>query len=175
MRGLQPDGGRLELTEISVARRQELGVFSGLALQAATLPWWAALVLALLSYFGCHAAAGMTVAASEQPTAGVYIKTLASALQYLLPLLFVLAAGLSVYGRQLQAKRLASEQAANEPSKLRSAPRPPAKRSSGTSTYMACPKCGAMMVQRAHEQGPDAGKPYWGCSRAPLCKETLSL
>lgn len=158
-----------------MAGRQGQGLFGNLAMQAAVLPWWAALILAVLCYAGCHALAGMAVPASEQPTAQVYIKTLATALQYLLPLLLVAAAAFSVLGRRMQVRQQAAEQAAREMSQLRSAPRPPARRSMGTSTYMACPKCGALMVQKTHGSGPNAGKPYWACSKAPLCQETLSL
>lgn len=158
-----------------MAGRQKPGGARGLALQAAALPWWLALALAVLAYLGCHALAGMTVEASEQPTAPIYIKTLATALQYLLPLALVVAAGLSFYGRGLRTQSQTSGQAASETPRIRSAPLPPAKRSVGTSTYMACPKCGALMVQRTRKEGPEAGKPYWVCSKAPLCQETLSL
>ncbi len=156
-----------------MAQRQGQGVLSGLIEQAAMLPWWAALLLAVLSYVGCHALAGMSVAASEQPTAAVYIKTLAVALQYLLPLLFVILAGLSAYGRSLKKQQAAEAQAAREPAAPRARPRSPQR--AGTSTFMACPKCGSLMVQRTVQEGPDAGKLYWGCTKAPLCQETLSL
>ncbi len=155
--------------------RQGQGFWLDLIRSAAVLPWWAGLLLAVASYFVCHALASMTVPASEQPTAQTYVRTLASALQYLLPLLLTLGALLSVLGRRQKAGAAPQSSAPAEPV------RPPPPRSkpiprTGTSTYMACPKCGSMMyVRRAPEDGPDAGKPYWGCSRYPLCKATLEV
>ncbi|MDP9140217.1 MAG: DNA topoisomerase I [Pseudomonadota bacterium] len=155
--------------------RQGQGIWSELIRSAAVLPWWAALLLAVASYFACHALAGMAVPASEQPTAQHYVRTLATALQYVLPLLLVLAALLSVLGRRQKAgaepqPSVPAEPVRQPPPRSKPIPR------TGTSTYMACPKCGSMMyVRRAPEDGPDAGKPYWGCSRFPLCKATLEV
>ncbi len=154
--------------------RQGQGFWSELIRSAAVLPWWAGLLLAVASYFACHALAGMAVPASEQPTAQLYVRTLATALQYVLPLLLVLAALLSALGRRQKASAEAQvpAEAARQTAPSRSKP----VRRTGTSTYMACPKCGSMMyVRRAPEDGPDAGKPYWGCSRYPLCKATLEV
>ena len=33
----------------------------------------------------------------------------------------------------------------------------------------ACPKCGAPMRKRTARSGPNAGKPFWGCSKWPDC------
>ena len=32
-----------------------------------------------------------------------------------------------------------------------------------------CPKCGAPMRKRTAKSGPNAGKPFWGCSKWPDC------
>ena len=34
----------------------------------------------------------------------------------------------------------------------------------------ACPKCGAPMVMRMAKKGVNAGNPFWGCPRYPVCK-----
>jgi restriction system protein len=36
----------------------------------------------------------------------------------------------------------------------------------------ACPLCGKPMRQRTARQGPNAGKPFWGCAGYPDCKGT---
>lgn len=36
-----------------------------------------------------------------------------------------------------------------------------------------CPQCGNPMKQRIAERGPNAGSPFWGCSKYPSCKATL--
>ncbi len=36
-----------------------------------------------------------------------------------------------------------------------------------------CPLCGSPMVLRTARQGPNAGKPFYGCPRFPLCRGTL--
>ena len=35
-----------------------------------------------------------------------------------------------------------------------------------------CPQCGKPMRQRTARQGPNAGKPFWGCTGYPECKGT---
>jgi DNA-binding helix-hairpin-helix protein with protein kinase domain len=37
---------------------------------------------------------------------------------------------------------------------------------------VTCPKCGSKMVRRVAGRGPNAGKPFWGCSRFPVCRGT---
>jgi len=38
----------------------------------------------------------------------------------------------------------------------------------------SCPRCNKPMRQRTARQGPNAGKPFWGCSGYPDCKGTRS-
>ena len=37
-----------------------------------------------------------------------------------------------------------------------------------------CPQCGAPMRKRTARSGPNAGKPFWGCSRWPECQGRLA-
>jgi restriction system protein len=39
---------------------------------------------------------------------------------------------------------------------------------------VACPKCGSAMIRRVAKQGVHAGSAFWGCSRFPGCRGTLS-
>jgi ssDNA-binding Zn-finger/Zn-ribbon topoisomerase 1 len=38
-----------------------------------------------------------------------------------------------------------------------------------------CPKCGAGMVLRTARKGPNAGKQFYGCSKYPDCRATVSI
>lgn len=40
---------------------------------------------------------------------------------------------------------------------------------------MECPKCGSKMVLRTAMKGPHAGRKFWGCSKFPKCRETVSF
>ena len=61
-------------------------------------------------------------------------------------------------------------QAAHDPSL---APWEPGADDPGSSWFAPeCPVCRSSMVLRIAERGPNAGRKYWGCSHAPLCKGT---
>jgi len=36
-----------------------------------------------------------------------------------------------------------------------------------------CPKCGATMVLRKANKGPNAGQLFWGCSAYPACRAVI--
>lgn len=38
-----------------------------------------------------------------------------------------------------------------------------------------CPLCGSPMVRRTARQGPNAGQPFYGCTRFPQCRGTLPV
>ena len=38
-----------------------------------------------------------------------------------------------------------------------------------------CPTCAALMVKRTARKGVSAGKQFWGCSKFPKCKGTISI
>lgn len=48
----------------------------------------------------------------------------------------------------------------------------PTNRSLSTPT---CPRCGSGMVRRTARRGPNAGGPFWGCSRYPGCRGTRNI
>lgn len=134
---------------------------------ASKLPYWAALVLAVISYFLLHAYA-------TQPTnivivpgqiANVMIpamlKGLATAGQYVMPILFVAAAILSWFRHSKPSS----------PQKISTSSRPvPTNFCSFNSP--SCPLCSSEMVRRKAKRGTNVGKAFWGCTKYPVCKGT---
>jgi restriction system protein len=76
----------------------------------AMLPWWVGVALALVSYLLLHRLAEQPVAAALQPSqigamaVQTIWKTLASVGQYLMPVLCVVAAGMSAWRRKLRQR-----------------------------------------------------------------------
>ena len=89
-----------------MAKRQS--TFEDLIGIAAKLPWWIGVLLALLSFVGMHALAGMEIAGplGFQSVGNTYIqsaaKTFGMFAQYLLPVAFLIGAAISAF---LQPKR----------------------------------------------------------------------
>ncbi|MFP5408200.1 MAG: restriction endonuclease [Gammaproteobacteria bacterium] len=84
--------------------RRKPSRFEGLVERAGTLPWWMGVVLAIAVYFGLHSIVASEGASVWQPdmtnpfaSQNIFIM-LAAVGQYLLPLVFLLAAGVSAYG-----------------------------------------------------------------------------
>lgn len=90
---------------INTLERRKPGRFDGLIERAGRVPWWMGVVLAIAAYFGLHSIAGNDGTAIAQPgmtavfaSQNIFI-TLAAVGQYLLPLVLLLVAGVSAYGR----------------------------------------------------------------------------
>lgn len=45
---------------------------------------------------------------------------------------------------------------------------------SKTHPKISCPQCGAVMMLRTAQRGTHAGEQFWGCSRFPDCRATIS-
>jgi predicted RNA-binding Zn-ribbon protein involved in translation (DUF1610 family) len=59
------------------------------------------------------------------------------------------------------------------PSTVSAAPTPSLTPASRTQqSQVTCPRCGSPMIRRTAHRGRNAGNPFWGCSRYPLCKGT---
>ncbi len=88
-----------------MVRKSKQSPFEDLIEITAMLPWWAGVLLALIAYFVCHHYATVEIpppASVAQLGANVSSqlgKTLATFGQYLLPLAFLIGAGISAYGR----------------------------------------------------------------------------
>lgn len=44
-----------------------------------------------------------------------------------------------------------------------------------TQSQISCPLCDSKMIKRTARRGPTAGQQFYGCSKYPKCKGTLSL
>lgn len=88
-----------------MARKRNQSTFEDLIDIVALFPWWVGLILAVASYFWLHHVAAVPVVVSNQPgqvgagMAQVFYKGLASAGQYVLPLICAIGALLSAFGR----------------------------------------------------------------------------
>jgi restriction system protein len=92
-----------------MARKRKQGAFDDLINIAAMLPWWLGVLLAFIAYFVLHHYA---IAVVAQPTSVAQLganvasqlgKTLAIFGQYLIPLSFLIGAGISAFGRHKRA------------------------------------------------------------------------
>jgi restriction system protein len=107
-----------------MARNKKQGAFEDMIGIAAMLPWWAGALLALITYFVLHHYATADVAQSTSVAQlGANIthqicKTLAMFGQYLLPLAFVIGAGISAYGKHKRAALFTVVQEGTSPSVL---------------------------------------------------------
>lgn len=127
---------------------------------SAQLPWQVGVGLAVVAYFAFHYFATQTPMTTNPAELKAMGKTLgdtmahsmwtaiAGVLQYLVPLAFLIGAGVSaVRGRG--RKQSSTAQSTDTP---------------------LCPKCGSAMVRRTAKQGSNAGNSFWGCSQYPACR-----
>lgn len=93
-----------------MVRKRKQGAFEDLIDIAAMFPWWASVAIALISYFVLHHYASAEIV---QPTTVAQLganvssqlgRVLATFGQYLLPLAFIIGAGISAYGKKKRAK-----------------------------------------------------------------------
>jgi restriction system protein len=88
-----------------MARRSKNSTFEDLVLIASRLPWWLCLILAAFAWFGLHALAMRPIAPPTPPInlstviMAQLVRTAASAAQYLVPMLLVAGALVSIAGR----------------------------------------------------------------------------
>jgi len=88
-----------------MARKKKQSPLEDLIEITAMFPWWVGVLLALIAYFVCHHYATTEVVQLAKPgqmgnfITSQIIKTLAMVGQYLLPLAFLVGAGISTYGR----------------------------------------------------------------------------
>ena len=107
-----------------MARKKQQSAFEDLIDIAAMLPWWVGILLALIAYVALHHYATAEIApAASVGQLGTNVanqlgKTLAMFGQYLLPIAFIIGAGISAYGRHKRAGLFASVQEGTPPSPL---------------------------------------------------------
>lgn len=154
-------------------RRNRKSPAEGLVYLVARLPWWLCLIFAVISYFGLSAVANHppTIAQSAPEVrnlmVGSILRGLATAGQYILPIIFLGCAILSAVLSHRKSE--ASVDFSNVPlidgSRI----------SSATGEPPTCPQCNAPMVQRNARRGANVGEAFWGCSHYPDCKGTRRL
>lgn len=147
-----------------MARRRKSSFFEDLVSIAAVLPWWAGVLLALISYFVLHniATAPQVNTANLVPgqmgafAVGELKRTLALFGQYILPFAFSLGAFLSLVR--------------NRKDKDKESAYPSYSKQSNNENSPSCPNCGSSMVKRQAKKGANAGGYFWGCSSFPKCR-----
>jgi restriction system protein len=150
-----------------MGRRDKSSPAEDFIVVAAKLPWWVALILAVAAYVLLHAYANQSIPVPTAPGRMMdyfipsMLKGLATFGQYVLPMLLVIAAGLSWYkSRKVQAihKPAAGLGLKSNPVSSQQAPN--------------CPVCSSSMKLREAKRGANAGKSFWGCTDYPRCKGT---
>ena len=107
-----------------MARKRKQGTFEDLIGIAALFPWLVGVLLALITYFVLHHLATAVVAPSVSPAqigtvvANQFGKTLSMLGQYVVPLAFLIGAGISAYGRHKRAALFADVQEGSSSSVL---------------------------------------------------------
>ena len=134
---------------------------------ASKLPYRAALVLAVISYLllNAYATQPTNIVIVPGQIANVMIpamlKGLATAGQYVMPILFAASAILSWFRRSKPTSvQKISTSSRPVPTDFRSFNSP------------SCPRCSSEMVRREAKRGPNVGKAFWGCTKYPVCKGT---
>lgn len=107
-----------------MARKSKQSVFEDMIGIAAMLPWWVGVLLSVIAYFILHHYATVEVAPAASvaqlgANAGSQLgKVLASFAQYLLPLAFIIGAGISAFGQKKRSRLIADVQEGSNASVL---------------------------------------------------------
>lgn len=107
-----------------MSRKKKQNTFEDLISIASMLPWWAGVLLAIIIYFVLHHFATAVIATPMTPAqmgtnvANQFGKMLAMFGQYLVPLAFLIGAGISAYGHHKRASLLSVVQEDSSPSVL---------------------------------------------------------
>ena len=143
-----------------MAKRSSL--FTDLMTVTAKLPWWVGVSLAAISYLGFHLLASQPDAPAPQNPVGLgefsraqLFRTLATFLQYVLPVAFLFGAAGSRISRGRKRDSIDLFDAG-------------AVASSGE----GCPMCGSPMKVRTARRGDSRGERFYGCSKFPKCRGT---
>lgn len=137
--------------------RKKTGFVEDLMEITARMPWKVGVGLAIVAYLILHYFATktpLTTNPAELKAVGktmgdsmvsVMWTTAASFLQYVVPLAFLIGAGVSAMRRKRDEQSVDSD-------------------------LPVCPKCGKDMVRRVAKSGANAGNSFWGCSQYPACR-----
>ena len=175
-----------------MSRRPKNNFIADLIDLMAMLPWWICLALAAGSYYYLHDLASQPVQVATDVAnmaQAAILRALVQGGQYIAPVLFLTAAGLSYFARAHRRELIANtrtrqrletvpedgdhtsqahEQRSHSPSLQTSPPSPTHQPSRAPS----CPECGSPMQQRKARKWPNTGQSFWGCTRYPACRGT---
>jgi restriction system protein len=151
-----------------MARKEKSSPAEAIIEIASLMPWWLCIGLAAVSYVALHAYAISPAApiVPGQAAAGVVpllLKGVATAGQYILPILFCFAALLSFINRAKANKDQLGPNTATPTNATRASSAP------------SCPICAGSMVMRKAKKGAKAGSTFWGCTSYPDCKGTKAI
>jgi len=161
------DAAKASTSGGNMARRNKSSPAEDFIVVASKLPWWASLLLAVVCYLVLRAYANQPIVISTAPGKSMdyllpaMLKGIATFGQYVLPILLVIAAGVSWY------KSRKAETTQQPASGLGSKPSPVSNQQSPS-----CPVCSSAMILREAKRGANAGKSFFGCSDYPRCKGT---
>jgi restriction system protein len=150
-----------------MARRSKSSPAEDFIAVASKLPWWGALILAVVFYLVLRSYANQPIAVSAAPGKSMdyllpaMLKGLATFGQYVLPILLVIAAGVSFYNSRkvgTTQKPVSGPARKSRPASIQQTP--------------SCPVCASAMLRREAKRGANAGNSFWGCSNYPRCKGT---
>jgi hypothetical protein len=160
-----------------MARRKKSSSFEDIIELVAMLPWWAGVVLALVFYLWLHSVATQPIAPppTDLKQLGASVgnqlwHTIATFLQYIIPLACLIGAGVSAYQRHKQHKP--QHDWSNSPTRREKYPSDIGVARTPSESAPDCPQCGAQMVKRMAKKGSRAGDAFWGCSTYPGCRGT---
>lgn len=167
-----------------MARYRKTSPFEDFMGIVSMLPWWAGVALAAAFYVGFHYVA--TQPTAPPPTglkqlgelaAGQMWRTLATFLQYILPVACLVGAGVSAYQQHGSGGANHDDRPYYQPSRKASSPENASGSGYARQTGYApnCPLCGSPMVKRTAKKGSLAGESFWGCPEYPRCRGTKPL
>lgn len=155
-----------------MARRRQSNIFEVMVELASMAPWWAGLLIALVSYLWLHDVATQPIAPSptdikqfgETVRNQIWI-TFVTFLQYIIPAACVLGASISAFKQYKKSRN--SQNSLSDPDDDRSH-----HLHATTTGSPECPVCGSCMVKRTAKKGGRAGETFWGCPKYPSCRGT---
>lgn len=135
------------------------------------IPWWFSLGIAAVGYFVLHKIAtspAAPIVPGKMPDvmSEIFLKGLATGGQYIIPILFGVAAIASLVRTKLT-------KSADKPASFQQTIPTAARKAASPS--ITCPDCGGAMVHRSAKRGSNAGNIFWGCASYPRCKGTRAI
>ena len=127
-------------------------------------PWWVSVILSGIVYVLLKEVAPQLCHGNK--VLGPIMQALPG-VAWMAGAMLLVFAGLNLYVRMLKAIGQRSRKAA--------VVRHACNAETAPAAAPPCPACNGTMVQRTARQGANAGRDFWGCSRYPECRGTLSL